>query len=166
MSQLLSVLAKKFVPNAKRKLKNVLEVAMKNKPISNKILKEWENARSIADVFEQEIIDRIDYIINEILKTFDQKLDTWYFHDAGEGSLGDLSPNLDEKNVSFVYEIARDSDSEEMVILLKNGFEYSLHDGEFPTRWLFEDFEEELIQGKKDYEEKEEEKKRRKRKNL
>ncbi len=43
-----------------------------------------------------------------------------------------------------------------MIIVTKDGGEWSLEWGEFPTRWLFEDFEDEYKDGLKLYKEKKE----------
>lgn len=127
-----------------------------NKVITKQLVEQWKTVSQQAGVFEDQIVNRIDYIVKTIFKTFDQKLEYWYFYGAGEGEVGTLRINDDY--FSVITELGRnrnrDYDSQQMVILLKDGSEWGF-DGSYPTRWLFEDFEKELIDGKKKFEEKE-----------
>lgn len=100
---------------------------------------------------ESDIIDRCNYIMTSIFKLFDKKSAYWYFYGAGEGEFGDFWDNYHK---DYVHIIADNCPGKEMVILLKDGSEWGFSDG-FPTRWLFEDFENELIEGKSLYEKRE-----------
>jgi hypothetical protein len=84
-----------------------------------------------------------------IFDLFEQKDAYWYFYGAGEGEIGDLWRSYSRDEIDIIT----DRCPEEMIVLLKDDSEWGLNDS-IPTRWLFEDFEEELIEGKKKYEEK------------
>lgn len=124
--------------------------------VTKELVKQWKTVSLQAGALEDKIVDRIDYIIKTIFKTFDQKLEYWYFYGAGEGEVGRL--RIDGDSFSVITELARnrngDYNSQQMVILLKDGSEWGF-DGEYPTRWLFEEFEKELTDGKKKFEEQE-----------
>lgn len=124
---------------------------MKNEPISASLVSEWEKASNEAGKLEDKIVSRIDYIVKLIFKTFNQKLETWYFYGAEEGEMGDLSRAIDSDRVSFIFDLKRHTSFYDANILLKDGSEYNFEEGEFPTRWLYEEFETELIDGKKQY---------------
>lgn len=126
--------------------------ADKSKPITRGLVVDWEDNRRRADKLEEQIVDRMTYIIQTVCKTFDVKLETWYFSDAQEGQMGHLT--WDEPELFSVWDIRNRKD---MTIITESGEEYYF-DNSIPTRWLFENFEEELEEGKKRYEEREEEK--------
>lgn len=139
---------------------------MTNKsPITQELFSTWEKLSRETSKLESQIEKRIDYIVRTVYKTFNNKLSTWYFYGAGEGEMGNMKLAIDKDSFYIIVELERDRDgrynSKEMVILLKDGSEWEL-EGEYPARWLFEDFEEELIQGKKKFEEKLEEKAKKK----
>lgn len=131
-----------------------------NEPLTPLLVKQWEIAEQQAGALKEQIVDRIDYIIKTIFKAFDKKFDYWYFYGAGEGEVGPLIIN--SNSFSVITELAKNRngnyDFNEMVILLKDGSEWELNDS-IPSRWLFEDFEKELVDGKKKFEEKEAERK-------
>lgn len=109
-------------------------------------------------VLEEKITNRMTYALNFLFAAFDRKLDTWYFPDASEGGMGDMWHHFSDQSISVITEIdCRDRTKlgyPTFVIIDKDGDEWEF-DGEFPTRWLFEDFENEIIEGKKKFEEKE-----------
>lgn len=121
------------------------------KVITPELVAEAEDLASRAGSLEEKITDRLHYIMLNIFNTFSKKDAYWYFYGAGEGEVGDLWRFYHEDSISVVVD---NCPGESMVILLKDGSEWGLDDG-IPTRWLYEDFEEELKQGKKKYEEKE-----------
>lgn len=142
----------------------------KNSPIAPQLLADWKKLYSETSKLENQICNRIDYIVKTVFKTFGAKLSTWYFYGAEEGEMGDLNRALYTDYFSVITELVRDRNGNynhiDMVILLKDGSEWGF-EGEYPTRWLFEDFEEELIEGKKKYQEKvQEEKNKKKEKDL
>ena len=122
-------------------------------PISPFAVSNWKEIKKQTDKIEGEIIERLDYIIRFLHKTFGVKLGTWYFYGAGEGRMGELCYEDDAINV--VTELDRSSDGEyhskEMCIIDDNGDEW-MFDSYIPTRWLFEAFEQEIIDGKVKYE--------------
>lgn len=132
-------------------------------PIKTNLVLEWKHKSHEAGILKEKIIERINYVVRTIFSTFNIKIDTWYFYGAGEGEVGSLSRAIGSNSVSFIVEIARNSKGEyqssPMVILLKDGSEWGL-ESEFPLHWLFENFEQELFEGKKKFEEKEVERKK------
>jgi len=134
---------------------------MNSNPITQGLITDWEITTKKASAYEAVIIARLDYIIRTVFKTFERKLETWYFSDAGEGGMGNFTYDVPE--IYMVMETARNrqggyDNNEDMFIIDKDGGEYGF-DGSVPTRWLFEDFEKELVDGKKKFEEKEIERK-------
>jgi hypothetical protein len=123
---------------------------MKKHSIKHDLVKSWQKASSEADFLEGAIVERMDYIIHTIFDTFGSRLGSWYFSDAQEGQMGHLT--YDEPDLFMQW--WQPEIKEDMFIIDKNGEEY-MFDQSIPTRWLFEDFENELIDGKKKYEEKE-----------
>jgi len=114
------------------------------KKLTEEYISDYEEAKSIVGNKEAIIIDRIDYIVKTIHKTFNKKLNYWYFDGAREGEVGPV--RLDE---DYIYLII-DSSSAELEIIDKDGDEIDLRESFF-TRWLTEDFEQELIEGKELY---------------
>jgi hypothetical protein len=135
---------------------------MKNKgSITQELFSDWERLHKEISSLESQMEDRIDYIIRSVFKEFGNRLSTWYFPGAEEGEVGSMKYAVDkdyftvETDCLERYESSK-SGYKEMTILLKDGTRWSF-EGMYLTRWLFEDFEEELVQGKKKYEEKLEE---------
>lgn len=126
--------------------------AENTKPLPPGLVADWKESRFRADKLESKIVDRMGYVINTVCKTFDVVLETWYFSDAQEGQMGHLT--WDDPELFSVWDI---KDKKDMVILTQDDEEYYF-DNTIPTRWLFENFEEELESGKRRYEEREEEK--------
>ena len=127
---------------------------MKNtpvKPITPFLLEEAEDLANRAGLLEQQIVNRIHFIMTSIFSLFNKKRAYWYFYGAGEGEVGNLWDNIDKLQVNVIID---ECPGDAMVILLKDSSEWSLDDG-FPTRWLYEDFEDELVDGKAKYELKE-----------
>lgn len=139
---------------------------MKNKnPISQDFIKAAKSAHDeYIKNYDEKILDRITYIIETYVSLWDNKLSTWYFHDAPEGEAGNFWENHDEYKVhSLLIEDRHISDGKtanhntEYILLDKNNKEIEIFDS-FPVRWLWEDFEQELIEGKAKYESKQLEK--------
>jgi hypothetical protein len=132
-----------------------------------KITKEYiAEAMELAAQAEskQEIItDRITEILLFLGKTFGGKLGTWYFSGAGEGELGNLWDHFSDEEIDCIetcWVNGRNiqENGPEIVIIDKNGETWEMQ-GLIPTRWLFEDFEQEIIDGKLKFEQKQEVKK-------
>ena len=121
------------------------------KPLSHELVAEAEEVSRRAENLEQSIIDRISYIMASVFKLFGKSKAYWWFNGASEGEVGSFWKNYDKEQISVITECPS---GEEMIILLKDGSEWGLVDG-FPTRWLFEDFETEIKEGKQKYKEKE-----------
>lgn len=124
------------------------------KPISPKAVAEAKELVAKVGKIEQEIINRIDYIMSFAFYLFNKKDCCWYFYGAEEGEVGNLWRGYQDETIDTAVEC-----SGEMVILLKDGSEWGLTDS-IPTRWLYEPFEDEMTKGKEAYEEKIERKKR------
>jgi len=122
---------------------------MKNSlKLSKDHVDKWVAAKAIVGDLEEPIIERIDYILNYWFSAFDGKLDYWYFPDAGEGEVGDLYSNMTLDTINkFVVCLEKQPSDYEMCIIDQDGDEYTWCN-EIPTRWLFEDFESEIVEGK------------------
>ncbi len=132
---------------------------MSEKPITQKFVDEWYGVSTRAAKMEDEITERIDYILRTIFETFDGKLNYWYFDGAGEGEVGDLARWMNDEEISGIYTEAAKNCKSPMVIIDRFGDEWE-YQGEFPTRWLFDsEFAIELHNGKLQYELKEKERK-------
>lgn len=124
-----------------------------------KLDKEFFNKRmqlshNLAEI-DSVIIDRIDFIVKKIHSLFNSKLSTWYFPGAEEGSIGnfDNAINYDyEINDDYISIVAEHRATQPIKLILNDGKEIEAYS--VPIRWLFEDFEEELIKGKQLYLEK------------
>lgn len=95
----------------------------------------------VANEAAGKIVDRIDYVLTEIYKTFGKTIRHWYFDGAGEGEIGEL-PFIDY-NGTFGDSLVIEPQLYGSYALI-NGCEWDFTYGEFPTRWLFNDFEDEL----------------------
>lgn len=120
----------------------------------------WQSAKATFVELQVEIEDRIDYILGTIFNAFDGCFDEWYFEGAPgefEDDKGSI-PSLDSKSMWFIELVGVDIDYDKVVIITKDGQTWHLGSGKFPTRWLMEDFEQELIDGKTCYQQKQQEK--------
>lgn len=96
------------------------------------------------------VMDRVEYIIEKIAATFDSEVKWWSFPCSSEyHSMGNFYDAYNDDCFQFEGEFKRS----DWCIILDDGEEYDLNN-EFPTRWLYEEFEEELINGKKELEQK------------
>lgn len=111
-------------------------------------LKKYNELQAISKIVE----DRTHYIMMFIFKLFKFKEDYyWYFYGAGEEETGTPWKYFKDNKKSLSTCIHGNYD--ELVIILNDGSEWGLEDG-IPVRWLYEDFEEELIEGKKKWKDK------------
>lgn len=116
-----------------------------SKKISKSDIEKVQKLQKDLGEAEEIIHDRITYIWNTIATVFGVKLDTWYFYGAEEGSVGEF--RYDEDVMSVTVEFSNVTQINEMLIITKEGSEWGFEYGEFPTAWLFEDFEDELCEG-------------------
>jgi len=113
-------------------------------PIDRNLLASCKDLCRQAGKMEEQIISRLNYIMETIYETFQTKLKYWYFSGARQGSVGDFFEAYDGPMIGS-FELSPFIDN--CAIINKDGEEWWLEDG-IPTRWLFEDFEEELAKGK------------------
>lgn len=99
--------------------------------------------------FDEQIVKRIHYIMLSIFNAFGKRNAYWYFYGAPEGEQGNLWRYFDEETIGVIVD---DCPGDSMVIILNDGSEWGLEDS-IPTRWLYEDFEAELHDGKRKYKE-------------
>lgn len=127
------------------------------KPLTKDQISEWQNAYNHAVILENVIIDRVGYVVSVWMKTFGGKLTNWYFGSAREGEVGNFVDHFGGDSVYSIYTECKPhpapNDGSDMVIIDKFGGEWGW-DSSIPLRWLFEDCEDEIIQGKILYEEK------------
>jgi hypothetical protein len=117
-------------------------------PLSKEILSLRESAVNVLSGYDNIIESRIDYILTCIAKVFEFKIDTWYFPDAAEGTIGDFDRAEYDDYIYIVVEVERTL-KDDCVILINNE-PIDLIEG-IPKSWLFEDFEDELTNGRKAY---------------
>lgn len=123
---------------------------MKKDPIAKTLMNAWEVSRSATSKYEEIINDRIDYILRFWFEAFGGKLNYWWFEGADEGEVGDLYRHMNKTSINEIWVDCVNNSKEDMIILDKNGLEYEWQN-EIPTRWLYEDFESEIIKGKQDF---------------
>jgi len=127
-------------------------------PIEQKDVDEYFKYISLAGGYGEKIEKRIDHILRRVYQEFNSTLDHWYWDDALEGDVGQLHRHLDrnfrEGSVITGYIIeATSGDAGEWCIILNDGTVHDLYG--IPAKWLFEDFETELVEGKRLWEERE-----------
>jgi len=126
------------------KLKTIKTEPIKIEPLIKDIISHRNSlSKEIAKV-DGLIGNRITYIAEFVCNAFEQKLDCWYFSDAenfSEAVKGDrITLSMYAKNrTDYICN----------VILLKDGTEWQLD--EIPLRWLTEDFEDEVVEGRLKY---------------
>jgi len=126
------------------------------KPITTEDYDKRKELLKKAGKYTSEIEKRIGYITDKIYETFNLKKEDWGFTEgveAGEYGSFDMSSNKDKIFISSAPGLYDE------IIITKEGEEWCF-DCSIPTRWLFEDFEKELKDGKKLYEKKREEEKK------
>lgn len=95
---------------------------------------------------------RMNYVIKHCLSKVGGKLEWWDWpnEDASSDADGDFIRGYNEVTTQIV---GKWSNGDKMLFISKDGGEWSLRWGEFPSRWLYEDFEEEYEDGLKLYNE-------------
>lgn len=102
------------------------------------------------------ITDRMDYITRHCVEVVGGEFDWWDWNseDYESHSAGDFMLSYDKEIIQIrgLWTCTKNN-----VFIDKHGNEWGIEDG-FPTRWLYEDFEEEFTNGLKAYKEKEKQK--------
>jgi hypothetical protein len=104
------------------------------------------NAHKTYAILAEVISKRMTYIIEFCLKTCNGKLDWWDWRnkEGEENVTGDFIHSYDPNTLNVVINWKYEN---KMVFIDKNDEEQDLEWGEFPTRWLYEDFEDEFVNG-------------------
>jgi hypothetical protein len=119
-------------------------------PLTEEFMKEREKAAREFEALSDTLNTRAAYICECIFKCFNRKFDCCYFDGAEEGEFGDF----DNAKCGDYFQIVTEPSLEyPSCILLKDQSNWSIYDG-IPVRWLTEDFESELYDGRKAYLEK------------
>ena len=128
---------------------------MKKDVLENKIFDDWQVSINHSARLENIIIERLSYIVHTIYNIFGYQVNTWYFDDAKEGEVGDLNNHIYNDYINNIIVECKSLKKDPAIIIFdKNRFEWEKDLG-IPVRWLFENFEQEIIDGKKKFEEKE-----------
>lgn len=155
-------------PNISQEDKEQLQAARiykmtKIAPLTQDIVEKRKEFKNKYHELESMVLNRMDYVLRESMNILNYKVDWWdtqseeakYYLEHGSDNCitGDTwYPNdwvVNAKKGS-VYE----PDEESTTFINKFGKEHSLFADAYPTRWLFEDFEQELSDGRFAYLEK------------
>jgi len=118
-------------------------------PLNRKFFSGRETVVKSLRSYDETLENRIQYIVESICSVFGQKLYTWYYPGADEGAVGSFDKASDGHAVSLHIEIEDDKWlAIDNSIILSDG-EWQLY--EIPFRWLTEDFEDELKNGRAAY---------------
>lgn len=98
------------------------------------------NARSI----ESEVAERADYVIRKIAEIFRKKIDWWSFPNSSEKNGEGVFEDAIDGDI-FQYEGANTFDHDDAAII--DGSEFGFDQCQFPIEWLYEDFEQKLVDG-------------------
>ena len=119
--------------------------------LSKNTVEEYKQYTKKSEVIKEIIEDRITKIIKFIVEDAGYVLDTWYFSDADEGQMGTLHIYDDYISNIEIHLASKSSILKNDFIYIIDGYEWSFMDGKIPTKWLFDDFEEEIKNGRKLY---------------
>ena len=111
---------------------------------NNKLLfKKWfyNIKQSEIEDYKIAIEDRVHYILETIAKENNLKLEYWYVDGAAEGEVGNI--DVDSEFLSLVIKYR----PEPKTILYKYKKEKIELKWGFPTKWIWNDFEDELVAG-------------------
>jgi hypothetical protein len=120
--------------------------------VSTEIVDKWKELQEEAAELEQRMQARIGYILKFFFEAAGSKLDWWRF-----GSYEEEKPmygQVGKDYISGIYAESKGSypSEESLTFIDKNGKEeLFLLDWGIPTRWLYEDFEQEVVDGLKKY---------------
>lgn len=125
-----------------------------SKPLDKSIVENWYPTRDALDKIESQICDRLTYVLSTLFDTFGFELETWYFEGAEEGSVGEMHIRSDYID-GIIVESKHDRYGQVKINLIdKFGSDWDFS-GDIPVRWLYDEFESEIIEGKAKYEAKE-----------
>lgn len=139
-----------------------------------KFLNDWNDAYVSNESFTDKITDRINYILKTIYSSFNEKFKSFTYDSMGTNNKFDWCQECGGGEVdlyNLMSWLFTDSASPECIVIysdnLRCGIQFPIiYNGEFinltsqfPKKWLFEDFEEELEHCKQAYIDKENEKK-------
>lgn len=120
-------------------------------PLTQDICTDIENLFSERSRISALLTGRVNYIIEEMARVFNVKISWWSFSNPSEYvSEGSFEDSYGQDYFEFEWELDRCKDC---TILNKDGRLIDLNN-EFPTRWLYEPFEDELLEGKSRLEQK------------
>ena len=122
-------------------------------PITKDVVEKMNAAYKAYEEYEKQITNRVDYVIKTIAKIFGTKLEWYDWSNGGGETDGHFEPRLISGN-SFQLDGAMKKRGE-MVAITKDG-EWEFTWMEIPTRFLYENFEQELEDGIKKFKEQEE----------
>lgn len=111
----------------------------------------YHDMRKQIRIKEDIITKRVHYILKKIFEACEMKLDCWWVDGANEGEVGDVEKLFSVKDRITNYEVEVIGGTGAKRVYLKLYFK--CEEGtlniiqEFPRRWLFEPFEEELEEG-------------------
>ncbi len=132
---------------------------MKVEKITSEVVVSWKKKKAEADKEEEKILDRIQYILEAIFSSEKSSLEYWWFDGVGkdDDNAGDVEKHMNDKEI---WGIVTDGHSGLFGYnyILNDGREWR-YEGSIPARWLYEDFENELLEGKNKFEARELEKK-------
>lgn len=140
------------IPIRNRSLSSLVKMS----PTTPQVVDVWLDTLKKAQEFEKHISSRIEYIMQAIPKAFGNELNYWMvyeYENENGGALNKLFRYNDEYirglevEFSLKEDLTTDLDLGGYCIIDRDGHTIDLFDTGFPKRWLFEDFEEELIQG-------------------
>lgn len=126
----------------------------KNSPLTKEFFNNWLNIRKESERLEARIIERMSYIIHKSCQMFGNSVSTWFFEDVSEREVGNVCNAIigTEFTPSLIFSNIKHSS---MCVILNDESEINLIQDGFPVRWLFEDFEREIAEGKEKYRQKE-----------
>jgi len=123
-------------------------------PIRKDVITEAIGAYNLYTKYVSTITDRVNYVIREIASIFGGKIKWWDWGNGGGEVDGHFEPDMVDRES---IELDGDVEGGEWVAFLKDEkgkfteeWQFGL---EFPARFLYEDFEEELKEGIKKYKE-------------
>jgi hypothetical protein len=129
------------------------KVAMLQEADICNVIKAFEHYSAISST----ITDRVDYIIRFCVEAVKGKFSWWDWQNGGDGddrAPGDFMHSYSKHTPDTITITGEWTNGSKMTFIDKNGDEFELEWGEIPTRWLYEEFEEEFKNGLKLYEEK------------
>lgn len=122
--------------------------------ITPEFMSQWEALSNETGKMEEQIITRIDYIIRTYFKIFDGNVDYWYFEGAEENQEKNLIECIYNDFINSIFLMEKPSSKSNSLCFIDKNGNIECWSSRIPTRWLYEDFEGEIIIGKRLYEDK------------